>query len=299
MQTEIEQFVWHCAENGYRWMEMEPVPNRWVSGEPVDVPEDKRFLVEVPMKPPRYLRFNPFKAYPLLYREFGHLERSEHAFAAFASTYGPLGASNVSVVQDGTLIQADPLSAWFESRYKIREVVDVLDAIQAEDTNLLGTWFRFEKDRIKYERRDEMFTSFGVIAGAGFGREWLVEWAGEPQSQRESLVRAARGWAQTRINSALSGSGPGQNRYASTTARVLFNLERRDLSLHFVPSNLLAAMWLQCARVLVENPQFRSCDHCGKWFELSPESRRKHAKYCSDKCKVAAYRKRKQSHGKD
>jgi hypothetical protein len=60
-----------------------------------------------------------------------------------------------------------------------------------------------------------------------------------------------------------------------------------------VPQTLLAAIWFQCARVLTDRPKFKQCEHCGKWFELSPDAHRRQSKYCDERCKVAAYRVRK------
>jgi hypothetical protein len=76
-------------------------------------------------------------------------------------------------------------------------------------------------------------------------------------------------------------------------ARILLNHDRGDFTLHMVPNSLIGAMWLQCARVLTVNPTFKQCDYCQKWFELSPDARRRQSKYCSDRCKVAAYRRRR------
>jgi hypothetical protein len=65
------------------------------------------------------------------------------------------------------------------------------------------------------------------------------------------------------------------------------------MTLRIVPETLIGAMWFQCARALTLNPSFRACRNCGKWFELSPDTRRKQSIYCSDRCKVAAYRAKK------
>jgi hypothetical protein len=121
-------------------------------------------------------------------------------------------------------------------------------------------------------------------------KEWLWEWGMEASTEDERLLRFAKGWTQAQINEALIGKS---TREALVSTRILFNHERKDMALHVVPRSLLAAIWLQCARVLTLNPEFRQCHNCGKWFELSHDARRKTTKYCEDRCKVAAYRKRK------
>ena len=114
-------------------------------------------------------------------------------------------------------------------------------------------------------------------------------WSPVQKPKRDALIRVARGWAQEEINSAMSGSDKG----TLTNARVLFETDSSRMSLHIVPRTLIGAMWLQCARVLTLHPTFKSCEHCSRWFELSAEGRRRHSKYCSSRCKVAAYRVRK------
>ncbi|BCW99826.1 MAG: hypothetical protein KatS3mg024_2653 [Armatimonadota bacterium] len=64
------------------------------------------------------------------------------------------------------------------------------------------------------------------------------------------------------------------------------------------PTNLLGFMWLQLAQEITGIRQRRICRQCGKGFWLyergegRPRTRRD-AIYCSGRCKVAAYRKRK------
>ena len=113
----------------------------------------------------------------------------------------------------------------------------------------------------------------------------------EGRTEEEQMIRFASGWAQEHINAAMSDSGA--ERQALTSARVILNTDRNALRLHIIPDTLLAAMWLQCARVLTENPTFKVCGHCGKWFELAPDTKRRQSKYCEPRCKVAAYRIRK------
>jgi hypothetical protein len=111
------------------------------------------------------------------------------------------------------------------------------------------------------------------------------------RSQDQQLVRAASIFGQEQINKALSGGGA--NRQSLTSLRIIVNTDQDTLRLYVAPDTLLAALWLQCARVMTENIIFRACGHCGKWFEVSPDAKRKQSKYCQDRCKVAAHRARK------
>jgi len=52
-------------------------------------------------------------------------------------------------------------------------------------------------------------------------------------------------------------------------------------------------MWLQLARVVSGNKEFRQCAQCDRSFEVSPDVTRKSRIYCSERCRSQAYRSRK------
>ena len=74
------------------------------------------------------------------------------------------------------------------------------------------------------------------------------------------------------------------------------NRERqKEPQLFIQPEHLLAAMWLQFAQAVTLNPQLESCNVCGSWFSYGTGTgRRKSAQYCSDKCRKASSRRRKE-----
>ena len=63
------------------------------------------------------------------------------------------------------------------------------------------------------------------------------------------------------------------------------------LTLH--PENLFGLMALEVALAHEAGATATACEHCGKFFLTGPlTGRRSHSKYCSDRCRVAAMRKR-------
>lgn len=60
------------------------------------------------------------------------------------------------------------------------------------------------------------------------------------------------------------------------------------------PRNLLGALALQFADVITRNKELRRCLLCQKPFEVSLDANRKHKEYCSDACRMKAYRDRKE-----
>jgi len=284
MSVDLEQFVWECPDAGYAWRDASDAERR----------EKGRFLTEAaPGEGDRILQYAPLHQYPLLYKTFAQTEPVEERFRQFADKYGHLGI-DVFLSDAGPLRSGEPFKLWVHHHRRIKAIADLLDAIQNRDATALRGWIEVRINDALYNRDDETERQFAVIAADRAGgltlRAWLMLWAAEAKSTDGRVLRYAKGWAQKVINDALTGQG--RNEPSLVTARVLLNHERNDLSLHIVPRTLLGAMWLQCARVLTVNPNFRQCNDCLEWFELSPDARRKNTKYCSARCRVAAYRKR-------
>jgi hypothetical protein len=64
------------------------------------------------------------------------------------------------------------------------------------------------------------------------------------------------------------------------------------LTLHYVPTDLLACLWLQFVHGVTNGLEYRQCQACDVWFELSPETARVSRLSCSDACKARSYREK-------
>src|SRR5262249_32215996 len=65
-----------------------------------------------------------------------------------------------------------------------------------------------------------------------------------------------------------------------------------SLGLRFTPAALLDALWLQFACAIDGNKDYRQCQECKRWFELSPGIARADRLFCSNACRTRAYRQR-------
>jgi hypothetical protein len=65
------------------------------------------------------------------------------------------------------------------------------------------------------------------------------------------------------------------------------------LKWYFEPENLLAAMWFQFSGAIDGATSFTTCAECSVLFDTVPGSNRPDKIYCSDACRMRAYRKRK------
>jgi hypothetical protein len=305
MDFGLEFFFWPRPvdpANGYAWESGKAAP--FFAKEPglADAAETRflRWLTSAP----QVHRVNIIRTYPTLYRTFANLAPTEEAFLAFANEFGALGvdvlledAYKTSTTKEGKKVKTlslgnprntgEPFWRWLQEQSKMRGITKVLTAIESSDTSALAQWFTITDSDVVF--KDE--NRWAIVCSSQHQLRPLIwGWVVNAPTSGEQLLRAARAWAQDEINEAMSGGGkPVQS---LTSVRILLNTDRDVMRLHLVPDTLLAAMWLQCARVLTENVTFSDCQHCGKWFEVSPDQRRRNTKYCTDRCKVAAYRKR-------
>jgi hypothetical protein len=59
------------------------------------------------------------------------------------------------------------------------------------------------------------------------------------------------------------------------------------------PTTLLNALWTQLALAINGSQSLRTCVECKKWFAIESDRGRSDKEYCSDACRMRAYRKRK------
>jgi hypothetical protein len=78
-------------------------------------------------------------------------------------------------------------------------------------------------------------------------------------------------------------------------APVPSDTSKQPNELHLVlePINLLAALWFQFAGAIDGATSFSPCQECSAWIDTVPGSNRPDKIYCSDACRMRAYRKRK------
>jgi hypothetical protein len=58
-------------------------------------------------------------------------------------------------------------------------------------------------------------------------------------------------------------------------------------------SHLIALMKMEVAMIVAHGARIGECEHCGDMFATGPMTgRRSHARFCSDRCRVAAMRAR-------
>jgi hypothetical protein len=224
-------------------------------------------------------------------------ERPSHAESLtrgllFAREHGLLGTWRHRPALDrievaGALHRGEPVREWATWLGQLREVVELAEALRANDPDALRGWLRVRQPRgkprtVEYGRPDlgHALVLDATLDGVAKAVGTLRGGERDPRAAARLVLRdlARRG--------------------LSTYLRVDVEPEGQELLFAVYCDSLLAALWAQLGRSLrPERAEQRRCPRraCGKWIEVSPHrgrGKRPDVTYCSTACRKAAHRER-------
>lgn len=217
---------------------------------------------------------------PALFRTFASLPLASEGIKDFADRWGLLGGALAttievppserlrtgpfSIVFEGGAqmpVNAEPADRWAAAILEMRSAVEFWDMIREGDEKLIAReiphlWARH--GRATQWMTDKMFT--------------------RPFQTGEGTLAAI-------INSNLE---------RSMLPRLLPGESKpKEWKLVYEPASLLDTLWIQFALAVAGNIEHRQCAVCTTWFEVATGSNRADKLFCSDACRMRAYRKRK------
>ena len=206
----------------------------------------------------------------------------------FAARWGALGSEGTCCIlllnEDGSeqyphaVAWGESIEIWVHEIASMRSAVAFWDAARHEQHKLLEACIKIDGDCVSWSSVPILRSSFISITDTGFRPERLA------QIRQHGLVRAAHYIVQDLINEGLR---------ARVHEQLRWNADLERLAIQIVPINLIGAMWLQFATAVEGGHEYGQCEVCKNWFEVTPGSGRPDKRYCSDACRMRAYRKRK------
>ena len=289
MPDDIVEFQWNVHEGGYRWIDTtsaDAAPKRGpflTDNRPIGA---RGFNVK---------RYKPLSIYSGLFRTFADTEPTSASIKAFADRFGLLGGDVATMVvlpdhRKGRrqLVGVGERSReWRREILTMRQMVDLWGKARNGDVEGLAPHIQWRKGEVYYfshpdlgpkERRKRP----GVKTVARISARSSYELSRVYPNR--DLVGPAFSYVQQAVNDRLKDC---------VSSRLLWDPPHSGLKLHVVPDSLLGALWFQFAQAIEHNSDFRMCAECAMWFELSPRTARTDKIYCSDACRMRAYRKRK------
>ncbi len=228
--------------------------------------------------------------WPALFLEFANTPLTAEGILTFANKWGLLGDSrsrllstdglsvqSIRIQSEGggdTSVQGEPLFKWLASISLMHHQWNIWEVIR--------------------DRNDE-----------GLAR--LITWTGESEVKSFNWVVASPEKFPERLHRMQTGDLLQPARYLLEDSFTQLNvLAQGGLSAHLVwdheqdewrtkvtPADLMGALRLQFATAVSGQSQFRQCPECATWIKIAPGSGRPEKTYCSNACRMRAYRKRK------
>lgn len=263
MGEPLEIFWWTVPRDGYRWVE---VDGRLylTEGRPAGV----AFMAR---------HYQPLESEPALFMKFADVKPAAENILAFANAFGRLGVNSVLPVEHQgrkSLGAGEPLWLWEQEIEAMRRVTELWRAVRDGNVGLMKERIRATREHAAYDDGRSMAVIYSRPHDLRPELSQFVE--------EEDLLRPAMFYVQQEVNRRLE---------EHTSPRILYIREEDRLEMRVVPKNLLGALWLQFARAVDGNRDFRRCRQCGQWFAVSP-SERTSREFCSNACRSKAYRER-------
>lgn len=195
---------------------------------------------------------------------------SEEGILSFAERFGLLEESKL-----GRL--GEPLSLWTDEIKEMRFSLELWECVQAKNIDRLREILEPIKGQPKV-----------ILIGPPAPQEQhkahsaLWDHLNAPLPQSNDPIEAALHYLSAVFDQRLRDR---------LRAAVVPSNGPSPLVFDVVPQDLIGAIWLQFAHRVSGNKRLKHCDFCQKYFE----PKRSTKKFCSEKCKVAAYKRRKRA----
>jgi len=280
--VEIAVFRWPVAKDGYTWADLRTVGRGRHNTARVLVPADA-------FGPAKRL-YDPFREESALFQEFAGLQVTETAIQEFATRYGMLGGGAGISVADAKsrLIQGETLEGWHLEIIIMRDLVRLWTLTRQGDSGSLKTYIHWRgENAVRYG-------SCGSDPEPARLPSWpelpISAWIASRQLRPDLLERftpfdtlqPARWYLQSAVNQKLAEH--------AIAPRLLWNTGYSALGLHFVPNNLIGALWVQFAKAIEGSKRYQQCGYCRTWFEAGGNrTARADKKFCSGTCKANAH----------
>jgi hypothetical protein len=320
--NEFIAFGWNAVRDGYEWVDAHKayVPPRWGKAY---APAERWFVLRPEAENRAIRRYDPLQEETSLFRTFAETPLTEQGILEFAYQYGHLGVQEwvfpkeslaFTLSEEGQTLLMKSLSAgripanigaggesfqmWKRSIRHLRFALTLWDAIRSHDVGQLKRFIVFqaggaERSGFIYRSNDEVTDGYemGIIDETAHDIPANARALLKPRN----VIRLALVVVQMFANKQLWTHGGPVLLNEPPTPRVGLRSEewpQNSLHLRIVPKNLLGAMWLQYARSIDGNKDYRRCRQCGKWFEISLEANRPTRLFCQDACRYKFYRER-------
>jgi len=227
-----------------------------------------------------------------LHRVFSEVEPSQDGILQFANNFGQLGTvgdlSEFIPIEQAKLKDdvgtpvgvGDELKSCTQEIRRLRVAVQLWEWVQTENEKALSDFFEWRGNDVLFNWFEDDW-SYESIVISNHVRPHL-----QAVVAPGDVLVPAKIEVQKFINDRLyerNRAGP----------RLVLNNRTMKLEHHLIPNSLIGAIWLDFHLAVNGGVEFRRCEQCKEAFPAGGRGQKK--RFCSDKCRVAAYRDRKEA----
>ena len=305
MQADLATFFWLVQPGAYSAGGVEAT-NDSTPDEPPTHTRSVFASMRQAAHPSPLRRYAPLREHTGLFRLFAETELTTKSVIGFADRFGlllsarqtlrerprPRGPFSGQVLVPVLEYHDEPLELWYAEAATLRKAVEVWETLETGDSARLAPHVRWNNDAA-----GPCSVDFVACPGASlfkpppadlvFNQRVAARDDGEGWFERLTpgdAVLPARLWLTRLIDQKL------EDRLA---AHFVLS-DAGKMSLAALPQNLLQAIWLQFGQAVCDRKQYKRCQRCRDWFELSPQVARTNRRFCGVACKNRVYRERRE-----
>lgn len=281
-----DDFRFHDLPNDFL-VPVVPDTDEFPSGVDFDVPND---VLPFVLSGSSSREYEPIIEYPALFREFAMIDSGGDGIFAFANRWGALGSEGTCVIMpvdesdserpNRRIIWGEVIEIWELEIFNMFNAISIWDAARHHDEKLLKTRIWWVEGKVYWRpdpgRWDSVVELY--VATSDYHPERI-----DPIRQ-DGLERAGLYLVQDLVNEGLRSRVHEELQWDEATGKP---------TIRIVPGNLIGAMWLQFALAIDGDNEFGKCSECASWYVIAPGAGRPDKTYCSNACRMRAYRKRK------
>ena len=236
----------------------------------------------------RHDRYAPFDSQTGLFHAFAAV-KSEADAIAFANRFGPLGAdlsiAIVDVVPEEPwkmrtdLYWAEPIEKWLAEARDMARAISLWELIQSGSPGVFTAKLTRSAARLKIKT--------GSPLHKHIAKDWVLAKKTEnPERFRQITESDEKDWPRVLLEQWVNRGTGGRTDFG-------LGLSDKSLGAAQTPRGLIGALWQQATLAIDGHVDFLQCRQCRDWFGISAEHARPEKLFCSNACRMRAYRKRK------
>jgi hypothetical protein len=234
------------------------------------------------------VRYDPLDDHTGLFRTFAETTVTPSSIKAFACNYGfqfeqnleELGWFTLTVPEiygEDTPIYGEPFGSWRNNILLMCEALSMWDMARQKDVRGLARYLQWRQGELLLRGDVRILEKEPTVIDSI--RRSSHERIGFSEGD---LIEPAKYVAGVFVNTEMDGQvSPG----------LLWDRTGFSHHLAILPQSLVGALWLQFARAIDGNRDYRACPNCGTWFEVGQGAASRARRFCSNKCRVAFSRK--------